>query len=232
MGASARTGRRWLPVAMLVIGLCSVASAAEPSPPPSEPELRKELLSRYQADQDIRGKITEWMKQFPPTEAPSLDAFFATLTAAQRIEFERLAETSRSTDLANTKWLQVVVEKHGFPTRSLVGRDGANAAWLLVQHADHDSKFQRRCLDLMAQLPQGEFAPQDLAYLTDRVLLAEGQPQRYGTQFSLIDGKCIPRPLEDEAHVDERRAAIGLPPLAQYLSESAAFYTQPAAGPP
>lgn len=54
---------------------------------------------------------------------------------------------------------------------------------------------------------------QDLAYLTDRVLLAEGQPQEYGTQVR--DGR--PRELRAPESVDERRAAVGLEPLAAYL---------------
>ena len=70
----------------------------------------------------------------------------------------------------------------------------ARKAWLLVQHADADVKFQRRCLDLMARLPKGEVSISNLAYLTDRVLLAEGKKQLYGTQFTSVDGKWQPGP--------------------------------------
>jgi hypothetical protein len=117
----------------------------------------------------------------------------------------------------NTKWLKGVVERHGWPTNRLVGADGARAAWLLVQHADADPEFQRRCLELMAKLPKNEVSQSNLAYLTDRVLLAEGKKQLFGTQFTAVDGKWKPRPLEDEANVDKRRAEAGLPPLAEYI---------------
>ena len=40
--------------------------------------------------------------------------------------------------------------------------------------------------------------------------------QLYGTQFTVVDGQWKPRPLEDEANVDKRRAEAGLPPLAEY----------------
>jgi hypothetical protein len=69
----------------------------------------------------------------------------------------------------------------------------------------------------MAKLPAGEVLQSNLAYLTDRVLLAEGKKQQYGTQVTVVDGKWAPRPLEDEANVDKRRAAAGLSPLAEYL---------------
>jgi hypothetical protein len=50
------------------------------------------------------------------------------------------------------------------------------AAWLLVQHADHDPAFQRVCLELLGgAVRAGEADVRHHAYLTDRVLLAEGR---------------------------------------------------------
>ena len=68
----------------------------------------------------------------------------------------------------------------------------ADAAWLMAQHAIHDPEFQRECLGLLeAAVWQGEASPRNLAYLTDRVLVHEGRPQRYGTQFMHgHDGLC------------------------------------------
>jgi len=42
------------------------------------------------------------------------------------------------------------------------------------------------------------------AYLTDRVLLAEGQPQEYGTQMAGRDGRWQPRQLREPGTVDQR----------------------------
>jgi hypothetical protein len=102
--------------------------------------------------------------------------------------------------------------------------DGASAAWLLVQHADADPAFQRQCLDLMAKLPKEEVSQPNVAYLTDRVLLAEGKAQMYGTQFVVEEGQLKPRPIEDEANVDKRRAKMGLPPLAEYKQQMERMY--------
>lgn len=120
-------------------------------------------------------------------------------------------------DRDNTRWLRGVVDEHGWPTRRMVGDDGAAAAWLLVQHADHDPEFQRSCLDRMGVLPDAGATPKHIAYLTDRVLLAEGQSQVYGTQMELANGTHRPRNLRDPATVDERRAEVGLRPIAEYI---------------
>src|SRR5579859_1788714 len=97
-------------------------------------------------------------------------------------------------DADNLPWLKQLVAEHGWPGASMVGTDGAHAAWLLAQHADRDPAFQRECLGLLAAAVQaGEATRSELAYLTDRVLLAEGQPQEYGTQVTVRDdGQHVP----------------------------------------
>jgi uncharacterized protein DUF6624 len=133
-----------------------------------------------------------------------------------------------SVDADNLPWLRQVVADFGWPGRSLVGADGAHAAWLLAQHADADPAFQHQCLDLLAPAAAaGEATGAELAYLTDRVLLAEGRPQEYGTQAVARDGHWVPRRLRDPGAVDERRAAVSLGPIAGYLDGIAADYGPP-----
>jgi Family of unknown function (DUF6624) len=123
-------------------------------------------------------------------------------------------------DADNAAWLKAVIDTRGWPLRSQVGDKGALAAWLLAQHADHDVPFQRRCLVLLQQaVAAGEADPVHLAHLTDRVLRAEGRPQRYGTQFwHGPDGRghLTAQPTEDPTRLDERRLTVGLEPLAEY----------------
>lgn len=69
----------------------------------------------------------------------------------------------------------------------------------------------------MRAAPQGEVDPANIAYLCDRVRLAEGQAQLYGTQVESVDGILRPCSLADPEDVDERRLAAGLEPLADYL---------------
>ena len=101
----------------------------------------------------------------------------ADMTRGSREAAGRVTEV----DEANTSWLKDVVAAVGWPGRSLVGDEGAHIAWLLAQHADRDRAFQRRCLKLLQRaVAEGEASPRDLAYLTDLVLLAYGEPQLYG----------------------------------------------------
>jgi hypothetical protein len=128
------------------------------------------------------------------------------------------ADAMRETDGENLPWLKGVIAAHGWPGASLVGADGAHAAWLLAQHADADPAFQRQCLGLLtAAVEAGEARMRELAYLTDRVLLAEGQAQVYGTQVTRRGDAWSPRNLGDPDGVDARRAAADLEPLAEYL---------------
>jgi tetratricopeptide (TPR) repeat protein len=153
----------------------------------SHPALREELLTRMREDQAVR--------------------------TAPRPDLSKM----RRVDAANTAWMKKVLDEHGWPGRSMVGEDGAMAAWLLVQHADADPQFQARGLELMKKAwEKQQVRAQDLAYLTDRVLVHQGKKQLYGTQFFTFLGKSMPRPIEDEGKVDARRAAMGLGPLDEY----------------
>ena len=119
-------------------------------------------------------------------------------------------------DKKHTERMREIVAKYGWPTATKVGEQVAHHAWLLIQHADNDIAFQKKCLGLMQSEPEGEVSKTDVAYLVDRVRVNEGQPQVYGTQFWTHNGVFGPRLIEDEEHVDERRQELGLSSLAEY----------------
>ncbi len=130
---------------------------------------------------------------------------------------EEAAAEWRRVDTGNTRWLAEILGARGWPGRTMVGEDGAEAAWLLAQHADRDLDLQRTFLEaLRGAVAEGEASPANLAYLEDRVRVADGRPQLYGTQFDVTDGEFGPCPIEDPARLDERRAAAGLDPFAVY----------------
>lgn len=122
-------------------------------------------------------------------------------------------------DLHNTARMRGIIAEIGWPTRSKVGEAAEHKAWLLVQHADADRAFQRECLELMREQPEGEVCAKHLAYLDDRIRTGEGRPQLYGTQLrGGPSGELAPSAIEDPEHVDERRAAVGLGPLSEYVA--------------
>jgi hypothetical protein len=137
---------------------------------------------------------------------------------------EELFAAMDDVDAENTARMREILDEHGWPGWSLVGEDGAEASWVLVQHADFDLDLQKRGLELLtAAVAVGDASRGDLAYLTDRVLVAEGKPQTYGTQIAIDeDGEIMPRtPIEDEENVDARREAAGLGPLEEYYADLA-----------
>jgi hypothetical protein len=116
-------------------------------------------------------------------------------------------------DHHNTQKMKRIIAQYGWPGESLVGPVGAQAAWLLVQHADHDREFQKQCHGLLElAVKNGEAQAGHLAYLTDRICVGDGVPQVYGTQLEY--------PIADPEHVDERRAEACLPPLEEYLAST------------
>lgn len=162
-------------------------------------ELRQELLRRRDEDQRVRHLVS-----FP--------------TGQHIIRLpDKVAEELRRVDEDNTRWLGDLLTARGWPGRTLAGEDGAHAAWLLAQHADHAPALQQAFLDaLRGAVAQGEATPSHLAYLEDRVRVHAGQPQLYGTQFTVRSGTFGPHPIEDSQRLDERRAAAGLEPFCDY----------------
>lgn len=125
-------------------------------------------------------------------------------------------------DAANTARITEIFDVHGWPGWALVGEDGSTATWAIVQHADLEPEVQERGLELLrAAVAAGDASPGDLAYLEDRVRVATGRPQRYGTQWETdVAGSLVPRtPIEDPSTVDRRRADAGLATIEEYLVE-------------
>lgn len=189
-----------------------IAFAAAQSPAePKLPELKKELAAMVKADQAARFKMIDAINA--GRLKPGALGAPPELTAVQEI------------DRKNRARLKEIVKQHGWPTATLVGQDGAHDAWLLVQHCDEDRPFQKECLALLEKAAAaGEASKRDFAYLTDRVLVGEGKPQRYGTQTEVKDGKATLKPTEEPEKLDARRAEIGLGPIAEYLKQIEAIY--------
>ncbi len=116
----------------------------------------------------------------------------------------------------NAARLRELIELHGWPAEDIAGKDGAEAAWLIAQHAIGEPKFQRHTLTLLrACIAEGRVPAWHAAYLEDRIAMYEGRPQRYGTQWmdDPRDGRTRPWKLAEPRRVNELRAEVGLEPL-------------------
>lgn len=120
----------------------------------------------------------------------------------------------------NAARLTAVLDERGWPGASSVGRDGAEAAWLIAKHAIGEPAFQRRCLRILQEAAaSGDVPAWQPAMLEDRVRMFEGRPQLYVTQLERDeDGTPRPYVIEDPEQVEERRCAVGLEPLSERLA--------------
>lgn len=181
-------------LAVLVACRQPPSTRAQSEAAPQRPELREELLRLRTEDQADRV------------------GFAAAVTRQDDAFMKRLQEA----DLRRESRLKAIVSTAGWPSVALVGRDGVEAAWLLLQHAQ-DAAWQSTMLPVLERSAEaGEVERSDVALLTDRVLIRSGRPQRYGNAFSIVGGRMVADPIEDEKNVDARRAALGLSSMADY----------------
>ena len=122
-------------------------------------------------------------------------------------------------------FVQRVLENFGWPFISMVGKESSHNFWLLVQHLDKDIALQKKALELLKKaVIKNEADSQDLAYLEDRLLIAEGKEQRYGTQYKIKDKKLVMSPVEDISNLEDRRKKMGLPSIETQLNELKVSY--------
>ena len=117
----------------------------------------------------------------------------------------------------NEAWLkEILTEVHWFDIRHF-GKRADTAAFLILQHSQ-DADFQKRILDRLEPLAEiGGTQSRNVAYLMDRVLIRNGELQKFGTQ-----GTCNSQKewrafdvLEPDG-LAVRRDAFGLEPRAEY----------------
>lgn len=205
-------------ISLYLILLLSLSSLgfAQGSPGRVNQKLRRELLIMLKDDQKYRGIVTDIEKND---------------TLADDEKQKRVSEIwekQAKLDNGNIKKLAKILEKYGWPGRSLVGKEGSLAAFLVVQHGDLE--YQKKYYPLLKEaINKGEADRDDAALLEDRILMREGKKQIYGTQlhFNEATKKLELWPIEDEEGVDARRASVGLESIAKYLKRFGLEYSPP-----
>lgn len=147
----------------------------------------------------------------------------------ERLDFSKLADPAQKklaeqmgiVDRSNAARVKALFAECGFPDKERHGEQAQRDAWLLVQHADHDLALQKHTLKLLEEMAarRGEPMRPSFAYLADRIAVAEKRPQLYGTQLTAPAEKACQfdfDPMDDRGKVEQRRAALGLPPLEDY----------------
>lgn len=193
---------------MLIVG----KTDAQPFDSLTINNLRLELEEMYDADQSKRILVDSLIQHF----------------GVDSDEVKELWKTQSEIDHKNINRLREIIEVHGWPKRSVYGKKASSAAFLVIQHADHETQKQYLPMVKVA-FEDEELDGQYLALLQDRILVRGGKKQIYGTQLSRNPetNELELHPIEDEVNVDKRRAEMGMMPLAEYLKLFDMEYTPP-----
>jgi hypothetical protein len=184
---------------VFVIALLFFACAHRPDPKELD-AIRDELIAMRDADQEVRKR---WIKD--------------------QQNKELIAEVE-AVDARHVVRLKAIIKRLGtWPGKALVGDKASTGAWFIAQHGG--SVVLHEMLPLMEKaVKTGDLDGSLYATSIDRVRIQDGKKQLYGSQFNTSGDACEPLPIEDPEHVEERRAAIGLGPLAEYMKQLCEMY--------
>lgn len=194
---------RWLLITLLIVTFGVLQAMDE--------QLTKTIIERSQKDDEARGRVVEVMRD--------QNSWYTAVP-------DKILNAVLTVDQDNYAFVQQVVNEHGWPGRDLVGEEGQEAFWLLVQHQDLNVALQVETLKhLEIAFNKGEASKNHLAYLTDRVRKNEGKPQVYGTQWvSDEQGNLKLYEVEVLEGLEARRNAMGLSTMDEYRKKMSEEY--------
>lgn len=206
-----RLGRRFLAGALL----CGLSSShAQDFDKEVEAKIKRLVEKNGKgSDRQLKQRLIRMAKQDRAIRASRVTTITPSTVKKMQLTDERL-----------TAELKQIIHEKDWPTISLVGiRASQDAALILMHSPDHD--FQRTLLPELQQLAENEkIVGSDIAIILDKVLVSEGKPQRFGTQFNISNGHAQMEPVEDPAHLDQRRAQYLLGPMTYYKKSLAKMY--------
>jgi|GEM_PF-6549758 len=110
-----------------------------------------------------------------------------------------------------------IVNTYGWLGTKRFGSVGPEVILISILHADLAT--QKKYFSVISNAAkEGDYPPEHLAFLADKIALSETKQQIYGMLISDIkNNRYIPFPITNEAEVDARRRSIGLNPLSEFL---------------
>jgi hypothetical protein len=110
------------------------------------------------------------------------------------------------------------VRDNGFPFKNIVSEEIYKASIALSLHlpiADLKDMFE-----MINNLDSDKFSLSDKAFFIDKIRIADGKPQLYGTQTRRSENNeiCLVE-VEDEENLEKRRLGVGLESMSEYLKK-------------
>ncbi|NRT14671.1 hypothetical protein HNP99_001015 [Flavobacterium sp. 28A] len=133
-------------------------------------------------------------------------------------EFKEYGIKLNEVDSLNFIEFEKIINKYGWPGPEVIGEDGVNTLFMLVQH-NNNLDIQKKYLPLIKKaVDDGKQFPNDLVYLEDRIAMYSNEMQTYGTQLKMDENKeYYVWPIKNPKDVNKRRLKIGLDTLEEYL---------------
>lgn len=191
------SARHWI-VRLLLVAPMGIAGAT------TGDEVRDTLLEMLDQHESVKAELQDAVRRFGESS----------------YEVSELRDQARAHIRSSVVVVRKIVETTGWPTADRVGAAAADAAFLVVANADVEQ--QRPFLDVLQE--QAQLLAVDaavVAEIEDRIRVADGAPQRFGTQLrnNPGSGRREFSPIQDCAEIDFHRQSVGLEPLAKYAAE-------------
>lgn len=101
-----------------------------------------------------------------------------------------------------------ILDVYGYPGKAIAG-DASPIPFYILGFAPIPLK-EKHLGKLLMAATRDDISMKSLAFFIDKLKIAKGEKQLYGTQYYLKKEEYILYPVEDEAHLKERRASMGL----------------------
>lgn len=184
----------------------------------------KEFLLRKATDQDklFQQKFQEAVNYQVPIELVAIDCKNVQEILQNVFESDQEMRTNGGEmdpeiDRQNLATVISLLEKCGMPSLQEVSDLQMTAIWLVFQHGDNPNR--KKYLPLLENAAKnGDLKVTQIAMMTDRTLMMDGEPQVYGTQVSKKGNKWVLYNLANPETVNKRRAQLGFEPLQDYLN--------------
>jgi len=175
-----------------------------------KPELAFQLDSLWAEDQKPR-TLQYYIE--------NMNSYYAKMDSTEKrwdIDFVEETANEAVNDEAHYTALMKIIDKHGWPKSSEVGERAAKAAFLIVDHHLDTVTLAHFLPILEERCMEGEAEWIYYATMYDRLQILQNKPQRYGTQYKILDntGDIMELfPLEDPNKLNEWRQRLGLEPI-------------------
>ena len=111
-------------------------------------------------------------------------------------------------DEQNLKNLIALKPQNSWFKQSEIGKENAETAFLIIQHAP--SAIQQKYYnELKSAALSKEMDTSEFAMFDDRIKMGKGEKQLYGTQFRCENGVMTVYPIADFTNIDKRRKEMG-----------------------